>query len=138
MKQSAENRSARARSPKGEADDARARSLVRDLRSLRRLADQLHRRAATADGHRLRAIVGKREALLDAIRDRIGSADNARDAESLAAEKDAIAEAIREIALLDSATEKILRDRVEEFGADIRKRKAGKESRKSCRLAPSP
>lgn len=140
MKQSGKNGSARAPSRKGEANDVRARSLVRDLRSLRRLAGQLHRRAATADEHRIRAIMGKREALLDAIRDRIESADNASDAESFAmqlevnaAEKETLAETVREIAVLDSAAEKILRDRAEELGADIRKLKAGKKSRESYR-----
>jgi len=140
MKESGRNGSARTPSPTGEANDVRARSLVRDLRSLRRLAGQLHRRAATADGHRLRAIMGKREALLDAIRDRIESADQTPDAESFAAqldasaaEKEAIAETVREIAVLDSAAEKILRDRAEELGAGIRKLKAGKKSRESYR-----
>jgi len=84
--------------------------------------------------------MGKREALLDAIRDRIESADNASDAESFAmqlevnaAEKETLAETVREIAVLDSAAEKILRDRAEELGADIRKLKAGKKSRESYR-----
>jgi len=140
MKQSGKNGSTRARSNKSEANDARARSLVRDLRSLRRLAGQLHRRAATADEHRLRAIMGKREALLEAIRDRVESADETADRESFAAqldasaaEKEAIAETVREIAVLDSAAEKILRDRAEELGAGIRKLKAGKKSRESYR-----
>lgn len=124
----------------GKNGPARARSLVRDLRSLRRLAGQLHRRAATADGDRLRVIMGKREALLNAIRDRVEAADEDRDAESFAAElevnaaeEEAIAETVREIAALDSAAEKILRDRTEELGADIRKLKAGRKSRESYR-----
>ena len=85
--------------------------------------------------------MGKREALLDAIRGRLDASagdgaspdDFAAQLEVGAMEKEMIAETVKEIAVLDGAAEKILRNRAEELGADIRKLKAGKKSRECYR-----
>jgi len=118
-------------------------ALVQDLRSLRRLASQLHRRAATIDSHMLRAIMGKREALLDSIRSCLApGADPSRPpdpssfAEELALsaqEKEVIAETVHEIAVLDREAERLLRGRAEALAAEIQKLKAGRKSRESYR-----
>jgi len=120
-----------------------AEALVRDLRALRRLAGQMHRRAASADGHMLRAIIGKREALLTSIRGHVSAAPAALPAMPAdafgralglsAQEKEAISETLKEIMVLDAESDRILRSRAEELGAEIRHVKAGRKSRESYR-----
>ena len=124
---------------RADAESAEDHALVQDLRALRKLAEQSHRRAATADGSMLRAIMGKREALLDAIRGRVATKDEppdppettgfARELELTARDKEEIAQTVKEIAVLDSEVERILRTRADELGAEIQKLKAGKKSR---------
>ena len=124
-----------------DARPERGEALMRDLCSLRRLASQLRRRAPTADDHMLRAIMGKREALLDSIRASLGPASDdvetprpASFSEELALtdrQEEVIVETVHEIAALDGEAERILKDRAGELAAEIRKLKAGRKSRES-------
>lgn len=120
-----------------------AEALVQDLRSLRRLASQLHRRASTADSHMVRVIMGKRELLLDSIRARVSrkpddseTVEDGSFADALelsAQEKEVIAETVHEIRKLDTEAQRILKGRSDKLGAEIRRLKAGKKSRECYR-----
>ena len=115
--------------------------IVADLCALRRLAAQLHKRASTAGDSMLRAILGKREALLNSIRARLSPA--AGNAEEAPAERSAdgadasperrgmIAKAVEEIAAMDRESERILGKRLAETTAEMRKLKAGRQWRES-------
>ena len=126
----------------GEQTQAEAADpVVADLCALRRLAAQLHKRAATADDPMLRAILGKREALLNSIRAHLSPATgNAEDApgECLADGADVsperrrmIAKTVEEIAAMDRESERILGKRLAETTAEMRKLKAGRQWRES-------
>ena len=119
-----------------------ANPVLADVFALRRLATQMHRRASGGEGHVLRAMMGKREALLNAIRSRIATedADIADIAladclpEMSAAQQQLIVETVAEIAAIDRDTERVLSGRMNETAAEIQKLRAGRKWRESSQI----
>jgi len=115
--------------------------VMEGLRSLRRLAVQLHRRAATADDHILRVIMGKREALLNSIAAHLAS--KAKGAENVSGKnlppvsempperRETIAKVVAEIVAMDKESEHVLRKRLSQTTEKMLKLKAGRKWRES-------
>ena len=117
-------------------------TMLRHLSSLRELSAQLHKRAATADEHVLRAILGKRESILNGIRTLLSPpADAKRHSEATpqpvpvnaaGAAEESFAENVKEIASMDEESQRILKERAEKVADEIQKIKAGRKWRESC------
>ena len=116
-----------------------ANPVLADVFALRRLATQMHKRAPGGDGHVLRAIMGKREALLGSIRSQLATedADIADVAladclpEMSAVQQQLIVETVAEIAAIDRDTERVLSGRMSETVAEMQKLRAGRKWRES-------
>lgn len=106
-----------------------AQAIAQDLEALRKLAMQLQRMAASADDTVLRAILGKREALLDAIRSRLAES-NAAAADSGARRR--LSQTVAEIAEMDQQSARLLKERAVAVAAEIEKLRAGRKWRESC------
>jgi hypothetical protein len=113
-----------------QAEDA-ATEIAQDLESLRILAARFRHLAPTAQEHMLRAILGKREALLDAISTRLGRQAEPADRADAGGQKSAFAQALREVAAADRESASALRKRSDETAAEIQKLRAGKKWRQS-------
>jgi len=105
---------------------------------MRKLARQLNQMAPTADEHVLRAILGKREALMVSIRSLLAQSDTGREAiepdgGAYAERKRSLREMVSEIARIDSESSRILAARSDEVAAEIRKMRAGKQWRENAR-----
>lgn len=113
-------------------------TLAEDLVVLRNLAQQLHRMAPTADGPVIRAMLGRREALIGSIRARLAQSDALSDREQAKAdltsdERRSFREVISEIAEIDGRSARILTARSDDLAAEIRKVRAGKQWRENAR-----
>jgi hypothetical protein len=118
--------------PAAQADDGRAMEIAQDLKSLRLLAARFRHLAPTAQGHVLRAILGKREVLLESISTRLGRLTGpAGHGADLGPKKTAFAQALGEVAAIDRESQGALRKRAEETAAEIQKLRAGKKWRQS-------
>lgn len=117
---------------KGSASEsAPAQAMAQDFESLRKLALQLQRIAPTADESVLRAILGKREALLGAIRSRLAEAESAARPADVGARR-RFARAVDEISAMDRESARLLQERATAVAAEINKLRAGRKWRESC------
>jgi hypothetical protein len=120
------------------ADSSHERMMAADLAELRDLAHRLKSVASTADDPMLRAILGKREALMDSIRARLAEAgafeppEVATDAGS--DERRYLYDAVSEIVAMDRESARVLKDRADKVAAEIQKLRVGRQLRESARL----
>ena len=110
----AQNEATRTKETVPQRQDA-SNAVMDDLRSLRRLALRLQRRAASADEPMLRALLGKREALLNSLSARLGEphSDGAPLSGLPESHREAIARTIEEIAAMDHKTRRALQARLD-------------------------
>ena len=111
------------------ADDAQATEIAEDLEALRTLAARFRHLAPTAQERVLRAILGKREALLEAISTRLGRPEEPVERAEAGARKTAFVQALSEVAALDRESERALGKRAENAAVEIQKLRAGKKWR---------
>ncbi len=125
--------------PKSQTDRSeQARALVRELELLRRLAVQLHKRASTGDTQALRAILCKREAVLDSICGLLASAEEPStdagqtgSATGAKTEESSFAQVLGEIAAADAVSYQRLQAHADKTAEEIHKLRAGKKWRES-------
>ena len=126
------------------AQATRTEALVQNLGALRKLAAQLNSHATTADEQMLRAIINKREVLLNNIKSLLAvepvdgePAEPVSFSEQLETagpeERDAITKTVAEIAAMDREAERFLKDRAEKVANEIQKIRAGRKWRESSR-----
>ena len=120
------------------ADATPTQELAQDLDELRTLAARLRHLAPTAGEPVLRALLGKREALLGSISTRLGQptpsakrAGAGATPEIAGAQSELFAQALREVAALDRESEAALRKRADEAAYEVLKLRAGKKWRQS-------
>ncbi len=116
-------------------DATGTQDIARDLATLRKLATRLHALASTADNGVLRAILGKREALLESISARLAAMPPPQREGATPPigeqERRLIAQALVEVTAMDRESESALRKRADEVAAEVRKLRAGRKWRES-------
>jgi hypothetical protein len=123
--------------PDKTAEATPAQEIAQELDDLRTLTARFRRLAPTAEPQVLRAILGKREALLGAIGARVGrltqSANDAPAAapETAGAQKAVFAETLREVVVMDRESQAALKKRAVEAAEEVLKLRAGKKWRLS-------
>jgi hypothetical protein len=118
-------------------DAAESSEVAAELSELRDLSQQLRNVAATAEDHVLRAILGKREALMGSIRARLGEegAPEESGADSgQAANGKLVFDTMIEIVDMDRESTRVLKARSAQVAEEIRKIRAGRKFRESARL----
>jgi hypothetical protein len=120
------------------ADATPAQEVAQDLDELRALAAHLRLLAPTAEASVLRALMGKREALLGDIGARVSrmtTCAQRADADAApvvaAAQKAVFAQTLREVADMDRESQAALKKRADEAADKIVKLRAGKKWRQS-------
>jgi len=105
----------------------RACALMRELEVLRRLAAQLQKRATAGDAHALRAILARREAVLDSIR---GLMNELQAAEAGKETRDgAFGAVLDEVVAADAASQRLLKTHADKTAEDIHRLRAGRKWR---------
>ena len=110
-----------------------AKALASALTAFRKLALRLKRRAATADQQTFRAILGKREAILDSIRELVSPETATPVAELGQQEKRLVGKTLAEVATMDAESERIIRERAGKVAAEIQKLRAGRKWRETSK-----
>ncbi len=113
--------------------------IATDVAALRNLAHQLKRMAPSADEHALRAILGKREALMDSIRRRLADKNAFEELQGVDNKVPVethrlLYDVVSEILVLDRESARVLKQRAESVAAEIQKVRAGRKWRESAGL----
>ena len=120
------------------AEATPAQEIAQDLDELRTLSARFRHLAPTAQEPVLRALLGKREALLGSIGARVGrlaqaatSAGPVAAPEAAGAHKAVFAQTLRDVMDMDCESEAALRKRADAAADEVLKLRAGKEWRQS-------
>jgi hypothetical protein len=119
------------------ADATPAQEIAQELDELRTLAARLRRLAPTAQEPVLRALLGKREALLGSIGARVGRLTQSAKCAAPAAPKTAgarnevFSQTLREVMAMDRESEAALKKRSDASADQVLKLRAGKEWRQN-------
>lgn len=121
------------RKPDAPSDGNDDRKVVSELSALRDLSQQLRSVAATAEDNVLRAILGKREALMGSIRVRLAEQEEEIAREGQSEKKKEIFKTISEIVDMDRESARLLKERAAQAAEEIKKIRAGRQFRESTR-----